>query len=350
MRRAPLVSRLALAAALFGLPAGQGWAAAPVAQAGAGAASKLPVLKLPVLKLQVQLNSANIKVSDLWGNAGAAGDTVIGPAPPPGRSITVESAQLAYIAHLYNVDWQPVSGVERAQIERVGRPLTREELSAPIKASLVAGGASGSVSVEISDFAPPQIPPMGFPNITVVAMSYDPSGQRFNAELEVGADGMAVQRMRLSGKVQQMVASVITTRRLQPSDVIGAADVRLAQVPQRSLPGQPVDSLDLVIGQSPKRVLVSGQPLSAGDIGAPVMVNKGDTVVIVVDTPNMYMAAQGLALGAGGRGDVVQVMNPLSRAIVAARITAPGKATIAPGASPVTPARNGPQNVADVAN
>ena len=38
------------------------------------------------LKLDVQLNAAVIKVDDLWANAGAKADTVIGPAPPPGTS------------------------------------------------------------------------------------------------------------------------------------------------------------------------------------------------------------------------------------------------------------------------
>ena len=77
------------------------------------------------LRLQVHLDAAVIKVSDLWSDAGAKGDAVIGPAPPPGHSIAIEAGQLVYIARLYDVNWRAVSGVERSAVERASRPLTR---------------------------------------------------------------------------------------------------------------------------------------------------------------------------------------------------------------------------------
>jgi hypothetical protein len=84
-----------------------GWhaavAARPAAAAPATAEAKQPV----VLNLQVRLDGAVVKVGDLWRNTGANAATVIGPAPPPGRSIVIEAAQLGYIARLYGVEWQP---------------------------------------------------------------------------------------------------------------------------------------------------------------------------------------------------------------------------------------------------
>ena len=95
-----------------------------------------------VLRLQVALDAGVIRVSDLWANAGPKADTVIGPAPPPGRSIAIEAGQLAYIARLYDVEWRPTSGVERTAVERAGRPLSRDEVSEPIRRSLVEAGAA----------------------------------------------------------------------------------------------------------------------------------------------------------------------------------------------------------------
>jgi flagella basal body P-ring formation protein FlgA len=95
--------------------------------------------------------------------------------------------------------------------------------------------------------------------------------------------------------------------------------------------------------------VVAGQPLSAADIGPPVMVAKGQTVVMVVETPGLYLAVQGLALSPGGRDDVIQVMNPLSRAVVAARVTSPGRAVIAPGSTPLVQPGATPRNP-EVAN
>ena len=105
-----------------------------------------------------------------------------------------------------------------------------------------------------------------------------------------------------------------------------------------------------MLGQTPKRTIVAGQPVEDADVGAPIMVPKGATVVLLLDTPNMSLTAQGLALGSGGRGDVIQVMNPLSRAIVAARVTGAGQATIEPGSTPLVPPARATPRSPEVAN
>lgn len=312
----------------------------------AGGPSSAP----PVLRLQVALDAGVIKLSDLWVNAGPKADTVIGPAPPPGRSIGIEAGQLAYIARLYDVDWHPTSGVERTAVERAGRPLSRDEVSEPIRRSLVEAGAAPSVTVELANFSPILVPPASFPLLAVEGLSYDAAGERFSANLAVSTEGMQTQRLRVSGRVSEMVPAVVATRRLQADEIIGPADVRQMPMAARRVTGPVIGDPALAIGQSPKRTIVAGQPLAAADVGPPVMIAKGATVAVMVETPNLSMTAQGLALGAGGRGDLIQVMNPLSRAVVAARVTGAGRAVVAPGASlPAAPADSTPRSP-EVAN
>lgn len=304
----------------------------------------------PALRLQVQLDAGVIKVADLWAGAGAKGEAVVGPAPPPGRSIAIEAGQLAYIARLYDVDWRPTSGVERTSVERAGRPLSREEMADPIRRSLVEAGAAANAGVEFLNFAPIQVPPSSFPLLSVEAIAYDQASERFSANLAVSTEGMQTQRMRVSGRVVRTVTAVVATRRLQPGEAIGPADVRAVQVPDRGLAGNVVTDVSQVLGQAPKRTIIAGQPLTAADVGTQVLVAKGETVVIVVETSSMSLSAQGTALGPGGRGDVIQVMNPLSRAVVAARITGPGRAVIAPGSTPLVAAAGARARSPEVAN
>ncbi len=303
------------------------------------------------LKLQVQIDSGVLKVADLWVNAGAKSDTVVGPSPQPGRTIAIEAGQLAYIARLYEVNWRPTSGVERASVERAGRPLAREEIAEPIKRSLVEAGAPASVTVELANFAPILVPPMSFPVLSVEAIAYDPASDRFSVSIAASADGMQTQRMRVAGRVAQTVPAVVANRRLQAGDVIGPKDVRLVPFPEKRLAGPVANDLSQVLGQSPKRTIVAGQPLATADFGPPIFVAKGATVVVVAESPGISLAAQGIALGAGGRDDVIQVMNPLSRAIVAARVTGPGRASIDPASAPlVAPAKMAAPTNSEVAN
>src|SRR3954469_155885 len=187
------------------------------------------------LRLQVQLDAGVIKVADIWRDAGAKADTVIGVAPPPGRSITIEAAQLAYIAHLYDVNWRPISGVERSVVERAGRPLTRDEMIEPIKRSLVDAGAPPTVTVEFANFAPILVPPRSFPLLAVEPLAYDPASQRFFADLVASTEGMQTQRMRVDGRALNMVTAVVAARRLEPGDVIAPSDVRTMQIAERRL-------------------------------------------------------------------------------------------------------------------
>jgi flagella basal body P-ring formation protein FlgA len=302
------------------------------------------------LKLQVELDAGVIKVDDIWGNAGAKADTVIGMAPPPGRSIAIEAGQLAYIAHLYDVNWKPTSGVERTTVERAGRPLTHDEIVAPIKRSLVDAGAAETVTVELANFAPLLVPPSSFPAIVVESMAYDPEAEHFAADLVASAQGMQTQRLRVEGRAMDMVTAVVAARRLEPGDLIAAGDVRAMQIAERRLAGPAVGDVSAAVGQTPKRTIVSGQPITAADLGPPLMVQKGATVVLVLETPGMSLAAQGLALSSGGRDDLIQVMNPLSRAVVAARVSGPGRATILPGSTPLVPPNRAAPRSSEVAN
>lgn len=305
---------------------------------------------LAVLHLQVPIDGGTIKVSDLWAGAGIKGDAVVGPAPLPGRSFAIEAGQLAYIARLFEVNWRPMSGVERTTVERAGRALTREEIAEPVRASLVEAGAPPDAAVEFANLLPIEVPPLSFPQLSVEAISYDAGSQRFSANIAVSTEGMQTQRLRVSGRAVQMAAAVVAVRRLQPGDIIEVADLRLAQLPVRRLAGAMVTELADAVGQSPKHAIAAGQPLAAADIGPPLLVTKGETVVVTLESAGMSLAVQGVSLGQGGRDDVIQVMNPLSRAVVAARVAGPGRATIMPGSVPlVAPASATPHN-SEVAN
>ena len=303
------------------------------------------------LKLQIQIDSGVIKVSDIWANAGVKADTVIGQAPPPGRTIAIGTSQLAFIAQLYDVKWRPVSGVEHASLGRAGRPLARDEIIEPLRRSLVEAGAPPTVAVDVTTIDSILVPPLSVPILTIEGMAYDPAGEHFSAEVLISAPGMADQTVRLAGRAADMVPSVVANRRLSPGETIMPADVRLAQVPQRRLGGPVTGDASLVVGLTPKHAIVAGQPVSPSDVMPPVLVAKGSTVVIAVETPAMNLAAQGIAMTSGSRGDMIQVMNPLSRAIVEARVVNAGRALIEPGSSPIAAARtNGLSKNPEVSN
>lgn len=90
-----------------------------------------------------------------------------------------------------------------------------------------------------------------------------------------------------------------------------------------------------------KRQLAAGQPLVVGELMRPAMVQKGASVLMQLDSPGITLTAQGQALESGAIGERIQVLNPVSRAVIEAEVTGPDRVRVAPNALPVTRAANG---------
>ena len=69
------------------------------------------------LRTMTTLHASVVRLSDLFDEAGANADRVLGPGPGAGGRIVVEAAQLGAIARQFGVDWRPgiVGGSCRAR-------------------------------------------------------------------------------------------------------------------------------------------------------------------------------------------------------------------------------------------
>jgi len=165
----------------------------------------------PTLNVQITLDSGVIRVGDIWRDAGAKAEAIVGTAPLPGHSFAVDSIQLSFIAHLYDVDWKPTSGVERSFVERPGRTLTHDEIRDALAPALVQAGAPPTGSLELSSLNELLVPPLSLPRIGVQEASYDAGSERFTANLVVSAEGIPTQTMRVAGRMVQRVDAVVAT-------------------------------------------------------------------------------------------------------------------------------------------
>jgi len=114
-------------------------------------ASTLPLLvcllmwSLPAepatLRSATTLQQPQVRISDLFDDAGPEAERVLGPGPSPGGRIVVEAAQAAAIARQFGVAWRPASSADRVVIDRPGRLLAREDLLGALRSALLGAGA-----------------------------------------------------------------------------------------------------------------------------------------------------------------------------------------------------------------
>lgn len=112
-------------------------------------------------------------------------------------------------------------------------------------------------------------------------------------------------------------------RNLPAGTILTEADVALAPSPRIGL--TPAEA----VGKQLRTAAYQGRPIQAGQLASPTLVSRNQVVTLAYESPALRIETEGRALGAGGAGDVIRVMNIASRATLSARINPDGTVTVA---------------------
>jgi flagella basal body P-ring formation protein FlgA len=282
------------------------------------------------------VEDAVIRLSDLFDEAGPNAARVVGPAPAPGRRVVVEPAQLLAIARANGVVWRPLTAADVVVVERPGRAVPREEVMDLLRGEFARMGLDPQAELELPGFQAPMVPLAAFTQLALEQPSFEAATNRFAATLVVVAEGMPTQRVRIAGRAAATAAVVVATRRLALGEVVGAGDLRLVrQRAERVRPGLATDP-GQVVGKALRRPVMEGVSFSLGDLSLPAVIEKNAAVTLVMEGPGISMTAQGRAMAAAARGEVVPVMNLASRTVVEGQAIGPGRVRVDFGSTPVT--------------
>ncbi|MEJ0016572.1 MAG: flagellar basal body P-ring formation chaperone FlgA [Acetobacteraceae bacterium] len=287
------------------------------------------------LRTTTTLRAPVVRLSDLFDGAVTNGDRILGPGPGAGGRIVVESAQLGAIARQFGVDWRPASSADRAVLDRPGRPMRRDDVLDAVRIALIAAGASTDCDVDLAGFTAPLVPFDAEPRPVVSDLDYDAAGGRFSAAVSVTGEGMEPLHLRLTGRVDDMVALPVASTRLPSGSVLRPEDVRMARVRTTAVRGEVVHRVDDAVGMQTRRPIAAGQPFGSVDLVRPSMVAKGASVMMVLDSPGIVLTARGQAMEAGAIGEPIRILNPVSRAVVEAEVIGVDLVRVTPHAAPL---------------
>jgi flagella basal body P-ring formation protein FlgA len=276
-----------------------------------------------------------LRLSDIFEGAGPRAGLSIGASPAPGRRLVLEVPQLLAIARLHGLGWRPASPHERVVVERPGRPVPREEVEAVLRDELRRLGMEHDAELDLGALLLPLVPPAAPAQLSTEGVSFDPASGRFGATLVVMADGMAVQRLRLSGRATSTLLVMVAARRLAIGEVIGPRDVRMQRLRADRVRVGTAERPDQVIGLQLHRPLAAEAPVFTADLGPPAVVERNALVTMLLEAPGLSLSAQGRALEAAPRGGLVPVMNLASRTVVEGEVMGPGRVRVAMGATPL---------------
>jgi len=190
----------------------------------------------------------------------------------------------------------------RAELERqvAASGLTEAQFDLAVVTTRAAPPCSQNVAIEPLDTRSPQ-------RMRFLARCNDTPGWRYEYIVRARVTAMvAVAGAPVAANEALTDAQVTIERR----DISNIAD--------------PISSPQEVVGQMSRRMLRPGDILRSGQLSSPVLVKRGDAVMMVARREGIEVSTAGEALDAGAAGAMVRVRNAGSGQVVRMRVSGPG--------------------------
>jgi flagella basal body P-ring formation protein FlgA len=199
-----------------------------------------------------------------------------------------------------------IEQVARAELDRqmAAAGLTEPQFEVSVVTARATPPCVQNVVIEALDTRSPQ-------RMRFVARCNDTPGWRYEY----------IVRARVTAMVAVAAAPVAANEALLDSQVtIERRDI--------SNIADPISSPEEVVGQMSRRMLRPGDILRSGQLSAPILVKRGDAVLMIARREGIEVSTAGEALDAGARGAVVRVRNAGSGQVVRMRVA--GQGTVEP--------------------
>lgn len=282
------------------------------------------------LRGQAEIVGDRVVLGDLFaGLDEARAATVIAQSPPPGRSVTLTADWLTRVARAYQIAWTPDSRYQQVTVRRLSHRMGSEAVTEAIRAELGDRAPTGRIDIQLDNLALEiHLPTDVLPSLRIQNFAYDGATGRFAGVAVAPADGTPVVRVPLSGRVVGMVEVPVVTSRIGPDAVIAATDIAWIEVAADRVGSGVVMDAETLVGLSPRRTLMPDEPIRRHEVAAPIAVERGATVTMVVQSGALVLTARGRALDEGAEGDAIRVINIDSNKTVQAIVTGPDTVTV----------------------
>jgi flagella basal body P-ring formation protein FlgA len=156
--------------------------------------------------------------------------------------------------------------------------------------------------------------------------AYLPPGGRTVGNTTVGirCDGPRPWSLYVPVKIRVYREVLTTTRPLSRGERLTAGDLRLARRDITSLRGGYLADPTQALGKVVRRRLASDTVLSAAVVESPIVVKRGQDVMLVSEAGSIRVQVKGKALMDGTSGDRIRVRNPRSKRIVEGTVVSAG--------------------------
>jgi flagellar basal body P-ring formation protein FlgA len=186
--------------------------------------------------------------------------------------------------------------------------------------------SSNRIEVELPAADPRlQIPVCALPLETTMSRH---NGQGGRVSVKVDCRDAAPWSRHVAAQVRVFREAIVASRSAGRGTMLSAADITVREVDVSTIRGQILESAETVLGMELRRPASAGDVLSMDMLITPLMVKRGDTVVVTAERSGVVIRQQGVALQDGEAGKQIQIRNARSDRVINAVVTGPGEVKV----------------------
>lgn len=262
------------------------------------------------LKSVSVISSDKLTLGDIFDNLEHNASYVIGPAPQPGKDMTLNARTLYRIASALDMSWRPTSTSEQITIRREATVVSYDAIETTLRNSLKSEGVNGRFDLKLSNGKPSIVLPFDMnENVEVSSITYNRGKDYFKATLVAPSKENPVKKINVSGMIDRLTSVPVLTVNLKNGDVIGENDIEMIEISQHDLQHNMITNKDHMIGLTPRRIAYAGKFLPEGSLIKPQLVKRGSRVSITFTEGPLVLTAKGKALQSGAKGDIIRITN-----------------------------------------
>lgn len=167
---------------------------------------------------------------------------------------------------------------------------------------------------------PPRVAPHCSGPVEVGALD---TRQASRMRFAVRCPGAGASRLDYIVRARISASVVLTAAPVAANELITDAHITVGQRDITSI-ADPVVAPSDAVGQTSRRSLRAGDVLRSSSLTAPVLVKRGDAVVMIARVEGIEVSTAGEALDPGAKGATIRVRNSASGQTLRMRVTAPG--------------------------
>lgn len=277
----------------------------------------------PTLRPVVNVTGPVVTIGDFYTEAGDLAQTPIFRSPDLGTTGNVSALIIAQQAQAAGFIRADTNGLTTVSVHRLSIPVDETLISDILRNAFAERASVAPEEIEISYNSPLPINLQADANsvspLTIGHINWSPRTARFKAILNVVQEGQS-RPISVIGSASQMVSMTTLARNLERGTVITAKDIREERKPASRYAGREFLAAADLIGMEVRRNMRSGSTLTPRDVSAPVLIKRGAKVTVLYKIPGMNISTQGKAKSAGGKNDLIEIVNPISKKTILAEV------------------------------